>query len=86
MNIGSARKVPDLASILGLVIGFGGVLGGLVLEGGKITDVAQLTGAIGYFLVIPHQFLYAHNLIKKGLYLIGLRILPPCIINAAQKI
>jgi len=37
---------PDLASILGLVVAVGGILGGLVLEGGKISDVTQITAAI----------------------------------------
>lgn len=37
---------PDLASIGGLVLAFGGILGGLVLEGGKIRDVTQVTAAI----------------------------------------
>ena len=37
---------PDLASILGLVVAFGGIIGGLVLEGGKVSDVTQVTAAI----------------------------------------
>ena len=37
---------PDFATIGGLVLAFGGILGGLVLEGGKIRDVAQVTAAI----------------------------------------
>ncbi|MDQ2901470.1 MAG: flagellar motor protein [Acidobacteriota bacterium] len=41
----SAAK-PDLATIGGLILAFGGILGGLVLEGGKIRDVAQITAAI----------------------------------------
>lgn len=40
------RSTPDLASILGLLVGFGGILGGLILEGGKLTDLVQLTGGI----------------------------------------
>jgi chemotaxis protein MotA len=42
-------KVPariDLASIAGLVLAFLGILGGLVMEGGKIKDVAQFTAAL----------------------------------------
>jgi chemotaxis protein MotA len=35
-----------LASILGLVVAFGGIIGGLVLEGGKVSDVTQVTAAI----------------------------------------
>jgi chemotaxis protein MotA len=37
---------PDLASILGLAVAFGGIIGGLVLEGGKVSDVTQVTAAI----------------------------------------
>ena len=40
----SAR--PDFASILGLAVAFGGIIGGLVLEGGKVSDVTQVTAAI----------------------------------------
>lgn len=36
---------PDISSILGLVIAFGGILGGLVLEG-KIAELAQVTAAM----------------------------------------
>lgn len=41
-----ASSVPDLASIGGLVIALGGILGGLVIEGGKIKDVTQFTAAL----------------------------------------
>ncbi len=44
--MGKQRSIPDLASILGIVVGFGGILAGLVLEGGKLSDVAQVTGAV----------------------------------------
>jgi chemotaxis protein MotA len=37
---------PDLATIGGLILAIGGILGGLVLEGGKVKDVAQVTAAI----------------------------------------
>ena len=43
-NLRSSR--PDFASILGLVVAFGGIIGGLVLEGGKVSDVTQVTAAI----------------------------------------
>jgi chemotaxis protein MotA len=46
----SASKGPglkiDLSSLAGLVVALGGILGGLLLEGGNIKDVAQVTGAI----------------------------------------
>jgi chemotaxis protein MotA len=37
---------PDIATFLGLLIALGGILGGLVLEGGKIAELAQLTSAL----------------------------------------
>ena len=37
---------PDLATFLGLVIALGGIVGGLLLEGGKLSDITQLTGAL----------------------------------------
>jgi len=37
---------PDLASLGGLLLALGGILGGLVMEGGKVRDVAQVTAAI----------------------------------------
>jgi chemotaxis protein MotA len=37
---------PDFASILGIVVALGGIVGGLVLEGGKISDITQVTAAI----------------------------------------
>lgn len=36
----------DLATIAGIVVALGAILGGLVLEGGKIADVAQVTAAM----------------------------------------
>jgi chemotaxis protein MotA len=41
-----ARLVPDFASFAGLVIGLAAVAGGLVLEGGKVGDIVQGTGAL----------------------------------------
>jgi len=41
----SGRR-PDLATLGGLVLALAGILGGLVLEDGKVKDVAQLTAAI----------------------------------------
>jgi len=37
---------PDLATIGGLLLAAVGILGGLLLDGGKITDVAQITAAM----------------------------------------
>lgn len=36
----------DLASIAGLVVALGGILGGLLIEGGRLKDVAQFTAAM----------------------------------------
>jgi chemotaxis protein MotA len=51
---------PDLASIGGLVVALVGILGGLLKEGGKLSDVSQFTaavivlgGTIGAVLVSP---------------------------------
>jgi chemotaxis protein MotA len=40
---------PDLASIGGLILAVGGILGGLVLDGGKVADVKQITAAMIVF-------------------------------------
>jgi len=37
---------PDLATLLGLVLALGGILGGLIIEGGKIKDILQFTAAM----------------------------------------
>jgi chemotaxis protein MotA len=37
---------PDLASLGGLLLAVGGILGGLVMEGGRVKDVSQVTAAI----------------------------------------
>ena len=37
---------PDIASLAGLVVAFGGILGGLLIEGGKLKDVTQFTAAL----------------------------------------
>jgi chemotaxis protein MotA len=45
----SAKKTsakPDLASFGGVVVGLVSILGGLILEGGKLQDVSQITAAI----------------------------------------
>ncbi len=41
---GSAQ--PDFASIGGIALALGGIVGGLLLEGGKIQDIGQITAAI----------------------------------------
>jgi chemotaxis protein MotA len=49
---------PDIATLGGLVLAGAGILGGLMLEGGKLTDIAQITalmivlgGTIGAVMV-----------------------------------
>src|SRR5580700_8592348 len=37
---------PDLATIGGLLLAFGGISAGLIMEGGRIQDVAQVTSAL----------------------------------------
>lgn len=41
-----SRRKSDAVSFLGLAVGLGGVLSGLLLEGGKLGDVTQITGAV----------------------------------------
>jgi chemotaxis protein MotA len=45
----AAAERPDLASLGGLVVGVGGILTGLLLEGGRVKDVAQFTAALIVF-------------------------------------
>ena len=44
-NKTSGRR-PDLATMGGLALALAGILGGLVLEQGRVRDVAQLTAAL----------------------------------------
>jgi chemotaxis protein MotA len=37
---------PDMATIGGLLLALGGIVGGLVLEGGKVSDITQVTAAM----------------------------------------
>lgn len=37
---------PDLATIGGLILALGGIAGGLIMEGGKLSDIAQVTSAM----------------------------------------
>jgi chemotaxis protein MotA len=50
LDPGPKRKLagpkPDLATFGGVALAFAGILGGLLLEGGKIQDVAQVTAAM----------------------------------------
>lgn len=46
--MGSKSRL-DTASFLGLLIAIGGIIGGLILEGGHISELAQPTGALIVF-------------------------------------
>src|SRR5579863_708979 len=37
---------PDYATIAGLAVALAGIAGGLILEGGRLQDVAQITAAV----------------------------------------
>jgi len=43
------RVKLDLSTITGLVVALAAIVGGLILEGGKITDIGQLTAAVIVF-------------------------------------
>jgi chemotaxis protein MotA len=40
------RSRLDVTALLGIVVSVGGILGGLILEGGRVADVAQVTAAL----------------------------------------
>jgi chemotaxis protein MotA len=40
---------PDLATLAGLALGFGGIVGGLIMEGGRLKDISQITAAFIVF-------------------------------------
>jgi chemotaxis protein MotA len=42
----SGRAHPDFATIGGILLALGGIVGGLLLEGGRIQDITQLTAAL----------------------------------------
>src|SRR5579862_7813631 len=41
----TASVRPDFATLCGLVLAFGGIVGGLIMEGGKLKDISQITAA-----------------------------------------
>jgi chemotaxis protein MotA len=43
---GRGGSRPDVATIAGLAVALAGILGGLILEGGKVKDVSQVTAAL----------------------------------------
>lgn len=44
---------PDFATFGGILLAFGGIVGGLLMEGGKIKDISQITAA---FIVLGGTF------------------------------
>jgi chemotaxis protein MotA len=46
LKAAKASGKPDIASIAGILLAFGGILGGLVIEGGKLKDIAQFTAGL----------------------------------------
>ena len=45
-NKGGAKSKPDVATVGGMVLAVAGIVGGLLLEGGKLKDISQVTAAI----------------------------------------
>jgi chemotaxis protein MotA len=53
---GKSKKAgarPDFATVAGILLALGGIVGGLLMEGGKIRDVSQITAA---FIVLGGTF------------------------------
>lgn len=48
-----AGSRPDFATLGGILLAFGGIVGGLLMEGGKIKDISQITAA---FIVLGGTF------------------------------
>lgn len=48
-----AGSRPDLATLGGILLALGGIVGGLLMEGGKIKDISQITAA---FIVLGGTF------------------------------
>src|SRR5947208_2926717 len=40
------QRTIDLASVGGLLVALAGIIGGLLLEGGRLSDISQLTAAM----------------------------------------
>jgi chemotaxis protein MotA len=67
---------PDIGTLAGLAVALGGILGGLIIEGGKLKDVAQFTaamivlgGTIGAVMVsVPFKTMIAALKRMKGVF------------------
>lgn len=42
----AAVSRPDIATLSGLILAIGGIVGGLLMEGGKLKDISQITAAL----------------------------------------
>src|SRR5690242_17425235 len=40
---------PDIATVAGLLVGLGGIMCGLILDGGKVRDIVQFNAALIVF-------------------------------------
>jgi chemotaxis protein MotA len=49
----TAGARPDSATVSGILLAFGGIVGGLLMEGGRIKDISQITAA---FIVLGGTF------------------------------
>jgi chemotaxis protein MotA len=49
----TAGARPDFATVGGILLAFGGIVGGLLMEGGRIKDISQITAA---FIVLGGTF------------------------------
>src|SRR5215467_892975 len=74
----SAGTKIDFASLGGLVLAIGGILAGLMMEGGKILDVAQISAAI---IVFAGTFGAVMVTTPMGVLLRGLKRLPAIFIH-----
>jgi chemotaxis protein MotA len=52
-NNKTAGARPDFATVSGILLAFGGIVGGLLMEGGRIKDISQITAA---FIVLGGTF------------------------------
>ena len=43
---GATKRKPDLTTFGGIVLALGGIVGGLLLEGGRMRDISQVTAAM----------------------------------------
>jgi len=52
-NPKTAASRPDFATVAGILVAIGGIVGGLLMEGGRIKDISQITAA---FIVLGGTF------------------------------